>query len=271
MTLDMETARDAKTSSDVPGAAGCSTSGRAMAWRRARGWDWQERTVDVPWPAPSRTYARNVVAPTVTLFRPTAAKANGTTLVIAPGGAFHFLMMDHEGYDAGPVGDRSRRHRLVLKYRLARTPDDDIEMLEFRNELQKRLGQPQRGEAAPPDREFMRQARLLGEEDGRQAIRFARSHAAEWGIDPNRIGIAFLGGRRRRDGRDDVARCTQSRYGSPTVEVYPAYRAERRAGEPAAAVPRHRRRRPVRRADLVRPALRGLAQGGRAGGTPHLR
>jgi len=36
----------------------------------------------------------------------------------------------------------------------------------------------------------MEEARPWGEEDGRQAIRFIRQHAIEWGLDPNRIGIA---------------------------------------------------------------------------------
>src|SRR5690349_15423670 len=61
-------------------------------------WDWDELTAQVPDGAPGATWTRNVVRPTLTVFPPTVA-ANGTAVVIAPGGAFHFLMMDHEGYD----------------------------------------------------------------------------------------------------------------------------------------------------------------------------
>jgi acetyl esterase/lipase len=44
-------------------------------------------------------------------------------------------------------------------------------------------------ETPPMGTEAVEQARAWGEEDGRQAIRFVRQHAAEWGIDPQRIGI----------------------------------------------------------------------------------
>lgn len=191
----------------------------------AEDWDWRERTAPVPWNSVLPRYTRNVVVPTVTLHRPPPGKANGTTLVIAPGGAFHFLMIDHEGHDmARWLGDLGVT-TLVLKYRLARTPDDDGEMLEFRNRLQERLGQARQADTAPPNREFLREVPLMGEEDGRQAIRFARAHAAEWGIDAARIGIAgfsagggvAMGAAMAHDAgsRPDFA-----------VGIYPAYRAD---------------------------------------------
>jgi hypothetical protein len=40
---------------------------------------------------------RNVVIPTLTMFAPAASNRNGTAVIVAPGGAFHFLMMNHEG------------------------------------------------------------------------------------------------------------------------------------------------------------------------------
>jgi hypothetical protein len=58
-------------------------------------WDWKERTSQVPWLDEPRFYARNVVNPTVTVHRPAPGTANGTAMIIAPGGAFHFLMMEH--------------------------------------------------------------------------------------------------------------------------------------------------------------------------------
>jgi hypothetical protein len=42
---------------------------------------------------------RNVVTPTLTMYKPAAGKANGTSVIIAPGGAFRFLMVDYEGVD----------------------------------------------------------------------------------------------------------------------------------------------------------------------------
>ena len=49
----------------------------------------------------STLMVRNVVVATLTMFAP--ARSNGTAIIVAPGGAFHFLMMDH-----------GRRQRRVL-------------------------------------------------------------------------------------------------------------------------------------------------------------
>ena len=54
----------------------------------------------------STLMVRNAVVPTVTMFAP-ASGANGTAIIVAPGGAFHFLMMDHEG-ETLLVGSRNK-------------------------------------------------------------------------------------------------------------------------------------------------------------------
>src|SRR5688500_919105 len=41
----------------------------------------------------------NVSKPTLTVFQPPEGKANGTAVIIAPGGAFHALSIDSEGFD----------------------------------------------------------------------------------------------------------------------------------------------------------------------------
>lgn len=152
-------------------------------------WTWSERTMQVPWPTSSpRRLTRNVVTPTVTVFRPAPGKATGAALVIAPGGAFHFLLVDHEGYDMARWLAQQGVTCFVLKYRLGRSTDDDAKLLEFRNDLQSRLA-ASKTDPDHPMRATMHEARLWGEEDGRQAIRFVRAHAANWGLDPNRIGI----------------------------------------------------------------------------------
>jgi acetyl esterase/lipase len=188
-------------------------------------WDWHERTTQVPWTSVPRLYARNVVVPTVTVHRPAPGTANGTALVVAPGGAFHFLMMEHEGHTMARWLSGLGITVLVLKYRLMRTPDDDALMLDFRTNLQKRLGQPAQDENAPPSRDFLREVRLLGEEDGRQAIRFARDNASDLGIKADRVGIAgysagggvSMGAAMQHDAasRPDYA-----------IGIYPAWRAE---------------------------------------------
>lgn len=156
----------------------------------SEGWDWQERTVQIPWTARARRYTRNVVVPTLTHFPPAPGTGNGTAMIIAPGGAFHFLMIEHEGHDMARWLAQQGVTAFVLTYRLARTPDDDAEVLDFRAALHKRLGGSQRDQSTPPDRPDMRDIRAMGEEDGRQAMRLVRTHAGRWQIDPARIGIA---------------------------------------------------------------------------------
>src|SRR5215207_696763 len=41
----------------------------------------------------------NVSRPTLTVFMPETSKANGTAVIIAPGGAFHALSINSEGFD----------------------------------------------------------------------------------------------------------------------------------------------------------------------------
>ena len=41
----------------------------------------------------------NVAQPTLTVFTPDPATANGTAVIISPGGAFHALSIDSEGFD----------------------------------------------------------------------------------------------------------------------------------------------------------------------------
>ncbi|HWA43930.1 MAG TPA: alpha/beta hydrolase fold domain-containing protein, partial [Hypericibacter adhaerens] len=192
----------------------------------SEGWDWREQVAQVPWLDTPRLYARNVVVPTVTLHRPAAGAANGTATVVAPGGAFHFLMIEHEGHDMARWLTGLGVTVFVLKYRLMRTPDDDAQMLEFRANLHTRLSKPGRTDTAPPvSREFMREAREFGEEDGRQALRFVRAHAGELGIAPDRIGIAgySAGG--------GVAMGAALRYDAASrpdyvAAIYPAWRTE---------------------------------------------
>lgn len=187
-------------------------------------WDYAERTAPVPWGHPGRIYVRNVVVPTVTMFRPPEGLANGTSMVIAPGGAFHFLMMEHEGYDMARWLAEFGVTAFVLKYRLMRTPDDDAEMEQFRTALGPRLGRAAQADTEPPARPWMREARLLGEEDGRQAIRYVRQNATKWGLDPARVGIAGFsaGGGVAMGAAFEHDAESRPDY---VVAVYPAYRA----------------------------------------------
>ena len=134
---------------------------------------------------------RNVAVPTVTLFKPAPATANGTAIIIAPGGAFMFLMVDYEGYTMARWLAQQGVTAFVLRYRVAHTPENDADMPAFMRTLMADLGHASPTDNGPPKgTAAMEQARQWGEEDGRQAIRYVREHAADFGIDPHRIGIA---------------------------------------------------------------------------------
>lgn len=187
-------------------------------------WDWQEKTSPPPWPTPSLRYTRNVVVPTVTLHRPPSGKANGTAMIIAPGGAFHFLMVDHEGHEMARWLNGLGVTALVLKYRVGRTPDDDAKVPAWREDFARQRKPVTQTDLQPPEAGFTQAIREVGEADGRQAIRYVRDRAAEWGIAPHRIGIAgfsagggvAMGAAMQHDAqsRPDFA-----------VGIYPAYRS----------------------------------------------
>jgi acetyl esterase/lipase len=187
---------------------------------------WHEQATQPPGSMVPNHMVRNVVIPTVTLFKPSASVAsNGTGLIIAPGGAFSFLMVDYEGYDMARWLADQGFTTFVLRYRVQHTPDNDADMPAFLQKLDKVLEHPGSAVVGPPTGSAtMEEARNWAEEDGRQAIRFIRQHAAEWGINPHRIGIAgFSAGggvvmgavmRHDEESRPDFA-----------APIYPAYRA----------------------------------------------
>jgi len=217
------TASDANRSTEAPDATGLFRiwpgDGRAPG---SEEWTWQESTMAAPWSTTGMRLSRNVVVPTITVFEPAPGKANGTSMVVAPGGAFHFLMIDHEGYDMARWLTSLGVTAFVLKYRVAKTPDRDEDLPAFRNDLQAKLAQAGPLAERPP---MMAAARLLGEEDGRQAIRWVRENAARWNLDRGRIGIAgySAGG--------GVSMGTAMQYDAVSrpdyvVGVYPAYRTD---------------------------------------------
>jgi acetyl esterase/lipase len=150
---------------------------------------WHEQTMQAPGNAGNRM-VRNVVIPTVTMFKPAAGTANGTALIVAPGGAFTFLMVDYEGYDMARWLSQHGVTAFVLRYRVGHSPENDADIPAFRENQSKSLSHPGPTVVTPPVVAGARQqARAWGEEDGRQAIRFVRQHAKEWGLAANRIGI----------------------------------------------------------------------------------
>jgi acetyl esterase/lipase len=102
----------------------------------------------------------NVSKPTLTVYRPAADKNTGTAMVICPGGGYWDLYWELEGEEVAAWLNSQGMTGIILKYRCPRRPGEV--------------------ERDPP----------LGPQlDAQRAVSLVRSRAAEWGIDPKRIGI----------------------------------------------------------------------------------
>ncbi len=120
----------------------------------------------------------NVKDPTLIAIMPEPAKANGTAVIICPGGGFQALSIDSEGLDVARWLSARGIACFVLKYRLIESLTDDPV-----KEVMDKMGDPKKlDEAVAP---ILR----LAVEDGKAAIGYVRQHAREYGIKPNHIGI----------------------------------------------------------------------------------
>lgn len=117
---------------------------------------------------PVGTVIMDVVTPTITAYLPDPAKATGTGVIIAPGGAFLALTISLEATDAAKWLQQRGIAAFVLKYRTVEKKSDGI-----------------------PAGLDLDTAGRYGMADGIQALKVVRQHAREWRVDPNRIG--FLG------------------------------------------------------------------------------
>ena len=130
------------------------------------------------------TFARNVTQATLTPFLPDPAKANGTAVIVAPGGGFRTLSMENEGWDVAKALAAKGVAAFVLKYRLNQTP---ASMPAF----QKSMAEMFAGASRPDRPEIAEQLRQLEPQiaDARAAFALVRDHAAQWHVDPERIGM----------------------------------------------------------------------------------
>ena len=92
--------------------------------------------------------------PILTPYQPPVGRANGTAVVIFPGGGYQHLSMEKEGSDVANWLAGSGVTTFVVRYRLGPTYHHPT---------------------------------MLG--DAQRAIRIVRARAAEWGIDPRRVGV----------------------------------------------------------------------------------
>jgi acetyl esterase/lipase len=115
-----------------------------------------EPTVELLWPngAPEAAGTEDADKPTLTVWLAPADKANGCAVVVCPGGGYGHLAVDHEGKQIAEFLNSLGVSAFMLKYRLA----------------------PRYKHPAPL-------------QDAQRAIRTVRARAADWKIDPKRVGI----------------------------------------------------------------------------------
>jgi acetyl esterase/lipase len=112
------------------------------------------------------TYISNVTRPTLTVYSPTG-KNTGAAVIVFPGGGYQILTIDLEGTEVCDWLTAKGITCVVLKYRVPNTG-------------------PSWDQACGCDRKTGSSMPL---EDAQRTISLVRSHAAEWHIDPHKIGV----------------------------------------------------------------------------------
>jgi acetyl esterase/lipase len=124
----------------------------------------------------------NISIPTLTVYAPENGVANGTAVIICPGGGYHINAIKHEGTDVAKKLNEWGITAFVLKYRI---PDD-------KTMVNKEIGPLQ---------------------DAQQAIRLVRENASKWRIGPGKIGImGFSAG-------GHLAASAATHYNKPVIQA----------------------------------------------------
>ncbi len=142
----------------------------------SEGWTWQEKEYFSTTINTEVVY--NVVHPSLTVFRPDSVPANGTALIICPGGGFRFLSINSEGNDVAKWLIKKGVTCFVLRYRVVHVASDDPVKEMFAGISEQKKFNEENKVLIP-----------LAVSDARNALAYVRSHAAEYGIATNRIGI----------------------------------------------------------------------------------
>lgn len=141
-------------------------------------WSWSEQTSTENLFRTEVVY--NVSQPTLTAYLPPKEAANGTAVIIAPGGAFHILSIKSEGRDVARWLNSQGVAAFVLKYRVVRSmTDDPVQELTAKMQDFEELDKVN----APVVK--------LATQDGLKAMEYVRDNAQILNIDPDRIG--FMG------------------------------------------------------------------------------
>ena len=99
-----------------------------------------------------------VSRPTITVFLPAKNKANGTAVIIFPGGGYWIVAATHEGSDVAKKFTEMGVTAFVVKYRI-------------------------------PNLAWMINPEIGPMQDGQQAIKMVRENAAKWNIKTDQIGV----------------------------------------------------------------------------------
>ena len=137
-------------------------------------WTYSEKEFDT---GNTDTLAYNVSKPTLTLYPADPSKATGTAVVVCPGGGFFILSAAMEGSYVARWLNNKGITVFLLKYRLGQSLTNNPGQ-----ELSENMKKSDFGQKIAP-------IIPLCIADGREAIKYVRTHAAEYGIDPMRIGI----------------------------------------------------------------------------------
>lgn len=108
----------------------------------------------------------NVSQPTMTVYAP-KGKNTGAAVVVFPGGGFEILAMDLEGTEICDWLTSRGVTCVLLKYRVPSEPYD------------------WRCDCRPHNRQLSMQAL----QDAQRTLRLVRFHAAQWHIDPHKVGV----------------------------------------------------------------------------------
>jgi acetyl esterase/lipase/lysophospholipase L1-like esterase len=135
-----------------------------------------ETTIEIN---PGKRAVYNVVKPSL-LYYPAKNNTSGTCVIIAPGGALQLLSIDNEGVNVAAYLNDNGVDAFVLKYSLVPTIKD------VNAELQDNFFK------TDAKRDSMISTIIpYAMKDGLAAISYVRKNAAEYGLNPNRIG--FMG------------------------------------------------------------------------------
>ncbi|WP_380879248.1 alpha/beta hydrolase [Sphingomonas sp. DBB INV C78] len=181
---------------------------------------------EIWWRQGGKLSVRNVTEATLTPVLPAPDKATGAAVVIAPGGAFRTLAMDQEGWSIARWLADHGVAAFVLKYRLVPTSPGWPEFgREISDVMKKAVLGPGQERAIPVPGQAV--------EDGLAAIRLVRSRAAEFGVDPKRVGMmGFSAG-----AITTITTAQQSSADAMPAFIAPIYPSMNRVVVPAGAPP----------------------------------